>query len=83
MPWSMSPCPARLVPLPPLPFPWRPTAPVLAFPLSAVVLLGVGVYSAVTRVGVRWKYGVKMIMIGPDAAAIGFATARLFFAGGA
>jgi VIT1/CCC1 family predicted Fe2+/Mn2+ transporter len=49
---------------------------------SAVVLFGVGVYSALTRVGSWWKNGLKMVCIGLGAAALGFAIGRLFHASG-
>lgn len=73
----------HLIPLLPFVFLSRPTALILATVLSSVVLFGVGAYSAVTRVGVWWKLGAKMIVIGLGAAAIGFAIGRLFHAGGA
>jgi VIT1/CCC1 family predicted Fe2+/Mn2+ transporter len=73
----------HLIPLLPFVFLSRSTALVLAFVLSAIVLFGVGAYQAITRVGVWWKYGTKMILIGLGAAGIGFAIAELFHAGGA
>jgi VIT1/CCC1 family predicted Fe2+/Mn2+ transporter len=73
----------HLIPLLPFVFLSRRAALLIAFVLSAVVLFGVGAYSALTRVGVWWKYGARMIMIGLGAALIGFAIARLFHAGGA
>ena len=51
--------------------------------LSALVLFGVGVYSAVTLVGDWRKNGLKMVAIGLGAAAIGFLIGRLFHAAGA
>jgi VIT1/CCC1 family predicted Fe2+/Mn2+ transporter len=59
----------------------RSTALVVAIVLSAVVLFGVGAYSAITRVGVWWRQGVKMILIGLGAAAVGFLIGNLFHAG--
>jgi VIT1/CCC1 family predicted Fe2+/Mn2+ transporter len=41
------------------------------------VLFGVGVYSSVTLVGDWRKNGVKMVLIGLGAAAVGFAVGRL------
>jgi predicted membrane protein (TIGR00267 family) len=73
----------HLIPLAPFLFLDRPAALVTAIALSALVLFGVGVYSAVTRVGSWWRNGVKMIAIGLGAAAIGFAIGHLFHAGGA
>ena len=71
----------HLIPL--LPFLFLPLdeSLVLAVALSAVVLFGVGVYSALTRVGVWWRAGARMLVIGLGAAAIGFAIGRLFNAG--
>jgi predicted membrane protein (TIGR00267 family) len=68
----------HLIPL--LPFAWlsRTTALIVSFALSAVVLFGVGVYSALTLVGDWRKNGVKMVVIGLGAAAVGFLIGRLF-----
>jgi predicted membrane protein (TIGR00267 family) len=68
----------HLIPL--LPFVFVSTTPalILAVSLSALVLFGVGVYSAVTRVGVWWRSGLKMLAIGLGAAGIGFLIGRLF-----
>jgi vacuolar iron transporter family protein len=73
----------HLIPL--LPFLWldRTPALILAIALSAVVLFGVGVYSAVTLVGDRRTMGLKMIAIGLGAAAVGFLIGRLFHSAGA
>ncbi len=60
----------------------RHAAIVLDVAFSALVLFGVGVYSALTRVGVWWKSGLKMVIIGLGAAAIGFGIGRLFNASG-
>lgn len=68
----------HLIPLFPFLFLTRTPALILAFVLSAVVLFGVGAYSAITRVGVWWRNGPKMIVIGLGAAGIGFAIGRLF-----
>src|SRR6266480_4105948 len=72
----------HLIPL--LPFLWldRTPALVLAIALSAVVLFGVGVYSAVTLVGDWRTMGLKMMVIGLGAAAVGFLIGRLFHATG-
>ena len=51
--------------------------------LSALALFGVGVYSAVTLVGDWRKSGLKMVLIGLGAAAIGFLIGRLFSTAGA
>jgi predicted membrane protein (TIGR00267 family) len=68
----------HLIPL--IPFVVLPRTPalVLAIVLSAIALFGVGVYSAVTLVGDWRKSGLKMLVIGLGAAAIGFLVARLF-----
>lgn len=70
----------HLIPL--APFLFLPTLPALALAisLSAAVLFGVGTYSAITRVGVWWKSGAKMILIGLGAAGVGFLIGRLFSA---
>jgi VIT1/CCC1 family predicted Fe2+/Mn2+ transporter len=73
----------HLIPL--LPFVWlaRTPALVLAFVLSAVVLFGVGVYSAVTLVGDWRRNGLRMVVIGLGAAGIGFLIGNLFHGAGA
>jgi VIT1/CCC1 family predicted Fe2+/Mn2+ transporter len=73
----------HLIPL--LPFVWlaRTPALVLAIVLSALVLFGVGVYSAVTLVGDWRKSGLKMLVIGLGAAGVGFLIGRVFHATGA
>src|SRR5438094_6980189 len=73
----------HLIPL--LPFVWlaRTPALVLAIVLSALVLFGVGVYSAVTLVGDWRKSGLKMLVIGLGAAGLGFLIGNLFHAAGA
>jgi VIT1/CCC1 family predicted Fe2+/Mn2+ transporter len=73
----------HLIPL--LPFVWlgRTPALILAIVLSAVVLFGVGVYSALTLVGDWRKSGLKMLVIGLGAAGIGFLIGNLFHAAGA
>jgi predicted membrane protein (TIGR00267 family) len=73
----------HLIPL--LPFVWlaRTPALVLAIVLSALVLFGVGVYSALTLVGDWRRSGLKMLVIGLGAAGIGFLIGNLFHAAGA
>jgi predicted membrane protein (TIGR00267 family) len=73
----------HLIPL--LPFLWlsRTSALILAIVLSAIVLFGVGVYSAVTLVGDWRTSGVKMVAIGLGAAGVGFLIGNLFHASGA
>jgi VIT1/CCC1 family predicted Fe2+/Mn2+ transporter len=73
----------HLIPL--LPFVWlaRTPALILAIVLSAVVLFGVGVYSAVTLVGDWRRSGLKMLVIGLGAAGVGFLIGNLFHAAGA
>jgi len=72
----------HLIPL--LPFVWLARAPalILAIVLSAVVLFGVGVFSAVTLVGDWRKSGAKMLAIGLGAAGVGFLIGNLFHAAG-
>jgi predicted membrane protein (TIGR00267 family) len=72
----------HLIPI--LPFVWlsRTPALIMAIVLSALVLMGVGVYSAVTLVG-NWKRsGAKMVAIGLGAAGIGFVVGRFFHTAG-
>jgi VIT1/CCC1 family predicted Fe2+/Mn2+ transporter len=68
----------HLIPL--LPFLWlaRTPAVVLAIVLSALVLFGVGMYTAKTLGGDWRRAGLKMLVIGLGAAAIGFAIGSLF-----
>jgi VIT1/CCC1 family predicted Fe2+/Mn2+ transporter len=72
----------HLIPLVPFLYLSRPAALVVAIILSAVVLFGVGAYSAITRVGAWWKQGPKMVLIGLGAAGVGFAIGLLFHAKG-
>jgi vacuolar iron transporter family protein len=73
----------HLIPL--FPFVWlaRTPALILAIGLSALVLFGVGVYSAVTLVGDWLRSGLKMLVIGLGAAGVGFLIGNLFHATGA
>jgi VIT1/CCC1 family predicted Fe2+/Mn2+ transporter len=73
----------HLIPL--VPFIWlaRTPALLLAIVLSALVLFGVGVYSAVTLVGDWRTSGLRFVVIGLGAAGVGFAIGRLFHATGA
>jgi predicted membrane protein (TIGR00267 family) len=73
----------HLIPL--LPFVWlsRTTSLITAIALSTLVLFGVGVCSSVTLVGDRRKNGLKMVVIGLGAAAVGFLIGRLFHTAGA
>ncbi len=73
----------HLIPL--LPFLWleRTPALILAIVLSALVLFGVGVYTAVTLTGDWRKSGLTFLVIGLGAAGIGFLIGRLFHSAGA
>ena len=73
----------HLIPLFPFPVHGEGTCLILAIVLSALVLFGVGVYSAVTLVGSWWKSGLRFIVIGLGAAGLGFLIARLFHTAGA
>jgi predicted membrane protein (TIGR00267 family) len=73
----------HLIPLLPFLYLSRTPALELALVLSAVVLFGVGTYQALTRVGSWWRQGLRMVVIGLGAAALGFAIGRLFHASGA
>jgi vacuolar iron transporter family protein len=70
----------HLIPL--VPFVWlsRTSALILAIVLSAIVLFGVGVYSALTPVGDWRKSGAKLVAIGLGAAGVGFLIGNLFHA---
>ena len=73
----------HLVPLLPFLVLARTPALILAIVLSALVLFGVGVYSAVTLVGDWRSSGLKMTVIGLGAAGTGFLIGGLFHAAGA
>jgi vacuolar iron transporter family protein len=72
----------HLIPLVPFLFLDRTAALIVAIALSALALFAVGVYSAVTLTGDWRTSGIRMVVIGLGAAAIGFAVGRLFNAGG-
>lgn len=55
----------------------RPTALVTAIVLSALVLFGVGAYSAITLVGDWRRNGVQMLLIGLGAALVRFLVSSL------
>jgi VIT1/CCC1 family predicted Fe2+/Mn2+ transporter len=73
----------HLIPL--LPFLMLPQMPVLvvALVLSAFALFGVGFYSARNLVGDWRSSGVRMVVIGLGAAALGFLIGLLFHTAGA
>jgi vacuolar iron transporter family protein len=73
----------HLIPLMPFLVLTRTPTLVLAIVLSALVLFGVGVYSAKTLVGDWRKSGLQMVVIGLGAASAGFLIGRLFNAAGA
>jgi predicted membrane protein (TIGR00267 family) len=68
----------HLIPLAPFVVLPRTEALIVAVALSALALFGVGVYSAVTLVGDWRKSGLRMVVIGLGAAAVGFLVGRLF-----
>jgi VIT1/CCC1 family predicted Fe2+/Mn2+ transporter len=72
----------HLIPLLPFLMLARTPALILAIVLSALVLFGVGVYSAVTLVGDWRASGLKMVVIGMGAASAGFLIGRLFHSAG-
>jgi vacuolar iron transporter family protein len=72
----------HLIPLMPFLFMDRTPALILAIVLSALVLFGVGVYSALTLVGDWRTMGLRFVVIGLGAAGIGFAIGNLFHATG-
>src|SRR5437868_152933 len=73
----------HLIPLIPFLILSRTPALVVAIVVSGLVLFGVGVYSAVTLVGDWRRSGLKMLVIGLGAAALGFLVGRLFHTAGA
>ena len=68
----------HLIPL--VPFLWleQNEALIAAIVLSAIVLFAVGVYQAVTLVGDWRMSGLKMVVIGLGAAALGYVVGRVF-----
>ena len=68
----------HLIPLLPFLLLARTPALVVSVVLSAIVLFGVGVYSAVTLVGDWKRSGLKMVVIGLGAASAGFLIGQLF-----
>jgi len=68
----------HLIPLAPFVVLPRTQALVVAVVLSALALFGVEVNSAVTLVGDWRKSGLRMVVIGLGAAAVGFLVGRLF-----
>jgi predicted membrane protein (TIGR00267 family) len=68
----------HLIPL--VPFLWlsQNEALVAAVVLSGIVLFAVGVYQAVTLVGDWRMSGLKMVVIGLGAAALGYVVGRVF-----
>src|SRR4051794_4428645 len=63
----------HLIPLVPFFVLDRTSALVLSFALSAIVLFGVGWYSAVTLIGDWRKSGLQFVAIGLGAALLGYA----------
>jgi VIT1/CCC1 family predicted Fe2+/Mn2+ transporter len=68
----------HLIPL--IPFVVLPRTPalVVAIVASGLALFAVGAYSAITLVGDWRKSGLRMVVIGLGAAAVGFFVGRLF-----
>jgi VIT1/CCC1 family predicted Fe2+/Mn2+ transporter len=73
----------HLIPL--VPFVWMPrtSALVVAIVLSALVLFGVGAYTAISLVGDWRRSGARMVAIGLGAAGVGFVIGNLFHTAGA
>ena len=67
----------HLIPLAPFFVLPRTPALVLSIVLSALALFGVGAYTALTLVGDWRRSGLRFLVIGLGAAAIGFAVGRL------
>jgi vacuolar iron transporter family protein len=55
----------------------RVSASIIAVVLSALVLIGVGIYSARTTVGAWWKHASRMLLIGLGAGFAGFLVGKL------
>jgi VIT1/CCC1 family predicted Fe2+/Mn2+ transporter len=72
----------HLIPLVPFLFISRTPALILGIVLSALALFGVGVYSALTLVGDWRTSGLRMLVIGLGAAAVGFLVGRVFNSAG-
>jgi VIT1/CCC1 family predicted Fe2+/Mn2+ transporter len=72
----------HLLPLWPFFFFGRLSGLIAAIAISALVLFGVGAYSAITLVGDWRREGLKMLCIGLGAAGIGYAISRLFGSSG-
>lgn len=68
----------HLIPLIPFFFVAHVPGLIIALVISALTLFGVGVYQAVTLVGSWWKSGIRMLIIGMGAAALGYLVAKLF-----
>ena len=73
----------HLIPLVPFLVLSRSPGLVVSIVLSGFVLFGVGVYSATTLVGDWRTMGLKMVVIGLGAAALGFGVGLLFNSSGA
>ena len=68
----------HLIPLIPFFFVTHATGIVSSIIISAVTLFAVGVYQAITLTGSWWKSGLRILLIGLGAAAVGFLIAKLF-----
>ena len=68
----------HLIPLVPFFFVAHTTGIVSAIVISAVTLFAVGVYQAITLTGSWWKSGLRILLIGLGAAAVGYLIAKLF-----
>jgi predicted membrane protein (TIGR00267 family) len=68
----------HVIPLAPFLALSRTPALIMSLVLSALVLFGVGVYSALTLVGDWRTSGLKMTVIGLSAAGVGFLIGRAF-----
>lgn len=69
---------ASFIPVGPFFFLSRSDATVVSLVISGVALFFVGVYQAKTFVGVWWKKGIQMIIIGLGAALAGFLIGKFF-----
>jgi predicted membrane protein (TIGR00267 family) len=69
---------AAFIPIIPFMFLPHTQAVVCAIAASCVSLFAIGIYEAKTYVGVWWKKGLQMTVIGLGAALVGFLIGRLF-----
>jgi len=70
----------HLIPLLPFFFVANQLGLLLSLIITGITLFATGVYQALTLVGIWWKSGLRMLIIGMGAALIGYIVAKLFHA---